>query len=140
MNFDVRIKPVISFLLMCLITCNTLLSATGGVLLFFHHDMSFHVDADAADVETDEHALHSMETSDHSHHHHELELTAEVDPTLRGNTFDRVQAPALGAAMSLFDSTIAQPVRHMKGGSSIRPPPEAMPSYLSPLRTQVLRL
>jgi hypothetical protein len=141
MNSWVRFKSYISFLLISLMTCNALLSATGGILLHFHHDLSFHFAADVVSVETVSHFPTVAKASDHSnHHHHEIELIAEVGPTLRGNTFDRVQAPILVVAMNLFDSNLALPVRSMRGGSAIRPPPEATPNYLAPLRTQVLRL
>jgi hypothetical protein len=142
MNSWVRFKPYISFLLLVLMSCNALLSATGGVFLSFHHDFSFHLDTDVAGVEQESAPSHSVvEMSDHTHHHHhDLKLTADMDPTLRGNTFDRVQAPILVVAMNLFDSNLALPVRSMRGGSAIRPPPEATPNYLAPLRTQVLRL
>ena len=150
MALAVRLRPIISFLLISLISCNALLSATGGVFLSFHHDFSFHLDAGVAGVEdakTDAKlpttvAEVSESSHHHDHHHHELKLTADMDPTIRGNTFDRVQAPVLllVAAMDRFDSLLVQPVRPMSSGSAIRPPPEVMPNHLSVLRTQVLRL
>ena len=133
-------------------SCKALLSASGGVFLSFHHDFSFHLDAGVAEVgesETDANTDAKLPTAlvevgehthDHHHHHHELKLTAEMDPTVRGNTFDRVEAPVLVMVMDLFDSNFIRPVRQMTGGSAIRPPPEAKPKHLSLLRTQVLRL
>ena len=139
---SVRLKPIISFLLLVLMSCNALLSATGGVFLSFHHDFSFHLDTDVAGVEQ-ESALsnHIVEMSDRTHHHHhDLKLTADMDPTVRGNTVDRVETPAFVAVMNVFDSVLALSMRSMRGGSAIRPPPEATPDHLSPLRTKVLRL
>ena len=160
MNSAVRLKPFISFLLLCLMSCKALLSASGGVSLSFHHDFSFHLDAGVAEVgesETDAKTDANTDantdaklptalvevgehTHDDHHHHHELKLTAEMDPTVRGNTFDRVEAPVLVMVMDLFDSNFIRPVSQMTGGSAIRPPPERVPKHLSLLRTQVLRL
>ncbi len=143
MTFDVRLKSFMSFMLIGLMSCNTLLSATGEISLYFHHDLSFHVDAAAAEKDSKLPAT-VAETSKHSHHHHhhqELKLSADKEPTIRGNTFDRVQAPILIATVDLFDSIFVWPATLMTGGPARRPPPpEAMSNYLSVLRTLVLRI
>ena len=138
-----RWNPIIGLLLTCLMTCNALLSATGGVSVYFHHDYSFHLDR-VVETHSDEleYSSEHLVLSDHEHHHHhELELDAVWGPTIRTNVVELVQAPPLMAVFNLFDAVIIPRSNEMATGGVIRPPPDWVDvDHLSILRTQVLRL
>lgn len=136
---QMRLKPVIAFMLLSMLSFNSLLSVTGGFLLNMHHDFSFHLKpGDHAETES---AQLLTDASADEHHHHELKVIAEMDPTVRGiDPWVKVQMPVLEVLAYLPNFVLGQPVSKMASGFVARPPPDILPQQIVSLRTQVLRL
>lgn len=134
-----HLKSVIAFVLLSLLSFNSLLSVTGGFLLRMHHDLSFHLSNESYS-DTESTATHSH-TSEDEHHHHELKVVAEMDPAVRGvDPWGKVQMPNFGVIAYLPDFVFSQPMPEMASGFVARAPPDVLPQQLVSLRTQVLRL
>ena len=71
---QMHLKSVIAFVLLSLLSFNSLLSVTGGFLLRMHHDLSFHL-SNGSHSDSESSATHSY-TIEHEHHHHELKVMA----------------------------------------------------------------
>lgn len=133
-----HLKSVIAFVLLSLLSLNSLLSVTGGLLLHMHHDLSFHLtDEGATGSEPDVVLFDESE-----HHHHEFKVTAEMEPTVRGmNQWDKVPMPLFGVLAYLPNFDFSQPSpNEIANGFAARAPPDVLPQQLLKLRTQVLRL
>jgi hypothetical protein len=105
-----------------------------------HHDLSFHLNLEGhADSETSP-AL--AEEDAHDHHHHEIKVTADMDPTVRGiNQWDKVPTPLLGVLAYLPSFVLNHPFPYeATNGFAARAPPDVLPQQILKLRTQVLRL
>lgn len=135
---SMRLKPVIAFVLLSMLSFNSLLSITGGFSVHMHHDLSFHLSVGGHA----ESATTPVLAEEGAHHHHELKVTADMDPTVRGvNQWDKVPTPHLGVLAYLPDSVLSDPFPHeIANGFAARAPPDVLPQQLQILRTQVLRL
>jgi len=134
----VILKTAIVWVLLSFLSFNSLLSVTGGFSVHMHHDLSFHLSVGGhADSESSP-AL----AEEDAHHHHELKITADMDPTVRGiNQWDKVPTPHLGVLACLPNFVLSDPFPHeIANGFAARAPPDVLPQQLRILRTQVLRL
>ena len=126
-------------MLLSLLSLNSLLSVTGGFSLRMHHDFSFHLSS-GSPVDTESTVTHSHQSED-AHHHHELEVIAEMDPTIFGTEpWKTVQMPVLGVIAYLSNFVLKQSMPKIACGFAARAPPDVLSQRLLTLRTQVLRL
>jgi hypothetical protein len=133
-----RLKPVIAFALLSMLSFNSLLSITGGFSVHMHHDLSFHLSVGG---HTDSETNPALAEED-AHHHHELKVTADMDPTVRGvNQWDKVPTPLLCVLAYLPNFVSSKPFPHETvNGFAAKAPPDVLPQHILKLRTQVLRL
>jgi len=133
-----RTKTVIVWVLLSFLSFNSLLSVTGGFSVHMHHDLSFHLSVGG---HTDSETSPGLAEED-AHHHHELKITADMDPTVRGiNQWDKVPTPHLGVLACLPNFVLNDPFPHeITNGFAVRAPPDVLPQHILKLRTQVLRL
>lgn len=136
-----RLKPIIAFALLSMLSFNSLLSVTGGFSVHMHHDLSFHLSVGGHAGSESSPAL----AEEDAHHHHEVKITADMDPTVRGiNQWDKVPTPHLGVLAYLPNFVLNDPFpndpNEIANGFAARAPPDVLPQQLRILRTQVLRL
>ncbi|MGZ0655840.1 hypothetical protein ACWPKO_10665 [Coraliomargarita sp. W4R53] len=136
---QMRLNTVIAFVLLSMLSFNSLLSVTGGFLLHLHHDLSFHLSYDSdSDIELPQ--LLTDANAD-EHHHHEIEVIAEMDPTVRGvDPWNKVSKPILEMIALISNHVLGYSMPKMGSGFAARPPPAVAAQSLLTLRTQVLRL